>query len=217
MSKDKNVLDLQQLAISNGDAELVKLSARVNAGEVLTVMGPSGSGKSTLLQAIAGQLSAPFDFTGRILLSGEDITHKPAHRRHIGVMFQDALLFEHMTVEENIAFAMPKGRFANKQARINAIEVMLETVELNGMQKRSVSALSGGQQARVSLLRTLSSQPKAVLLDEPFSKLDASLREHIRTWTFEQLNIHNIPAVLVTHDKEDAIAAGGEIIELSKC
>ena len=132
-------------------------------------------------------------------------------------MFQDALLFEHMTVAENIAFAMPKNSHSNRKAKMEAIEEMLSAVDLAGIGERAVTSLSGGQQSRVSLLRTLASQPDVVLLDEPFSKLDLVLREQIRSWTFKQLKTRNIPAVLVTHDKEDALAAGGQIIELSSC
>ena len=151
------------------------------------------------------------------MLNGSDLSDKPAHLRRVGVMFQDSLLFEHMTVEENIAFAMPKGKFGSKEARNEYIAAMLENVGLQGLQKRAVSSLSGGQQARISLLRTLSSEPNAILLDEPFSKLDSNLREQIRRWTFEQLKHQNIPAVLVTHDSDDAVSAGGEIIELTTC
>ena len=210
-------LSLEKLVISRAENALLNVNACVEKGQVLTVMGPSGAGKSTLLQAIAGQLYEPFSVSGIIKINNNVINRKPAHLRKVGMMFQDALLFEHMTVAENIAFAMPKTSHSNPHARMEAINTMLSAVELESMGQRGVNTLSGGQQSRVSLLRTLASAPDVVLLDEPFSKLDLALRGQIRSWTFEQLKARNIPAVLVTHDKEDAIAAGGQIIELSPC
>jgi len=210
-------LSLEKLVISRADNVLLNVNACVEKGQVLTVMGPSGAGKSTLLQAIAGQLYEPFSVSGIIKIDNNVINRKPAHLRKVGMMFQDALLFEHMTVAENIAFAMPKTSHSNPHARMEAINTMLSAVELESMGQRGVNTLSGGQQSRVSLLRTLASAPDVVLLDEPFSKLDLALRGQIRSWTFEQLKARNIPAVLVTHDKEDAIAADGQIIELSPC
>ena len=210
-------LSLEKLVISRAENVLLNVNACVGKGQVLTVMGPSGAGKSTLLQAIAGQLYEPFSVSGIIKIDNNVINRKPAHLRKVGMMFQDALLFEHMTVAENIAFAMPKTSHSNPHARMEAINTMLSAVELESMGQRGVNTLSGGQQSRVSLLRTLASAPDVVLLDEPFSKLDLALRGQIRSWTFEQLKARNIPAVLVTHDKEDAIAAGGQIIELSPC
>ena len=210
-------LSLEKLVISRADNVLLNVNACVEKGQVLTVMGPSGAGKSTLLQAIAGQLYEPFSVSGIIKINNNVINRKPAHLRKVGMMFQDALLFEHMTVAENIAFGMPKNSHSNPHARMEAINTMLSAVELESMGQRGVNTLSGGQQSRVSLLRTLASAPDVVLLDEPFSKLDLALRGQIRSWTFEQLKARNIPAVLVTHDKEDAIAAGGQIIELSPC
>ncbi|WP_394220532.1 ATP-binding cassette domain-containing protein [Alteromonas gracilis] len=211
------MLSLENIVIYRDNVELLNVNACVENGQVLTVMGPSGSGKSTLLQAIAGQLHAPFRCSGSIKINNVVINDKDAHLRKVGMMFQDALLFEHMTVGENIAFAMPEDAPKGKQARNNAIEELLGAVELEGIAHRAVNTLSGGQQARISLLRTLASQPDVVLLDEPFSKLDLTLRGQIRSWTFKQLQTRNIPAVLVTHDKDDAMAAGGDIIELSPC
>ena len=208
------MLSLENIVIYRDKKPLLQLSAEVAKGEVLTVMGPSGAGKSTLLQAIAGQLKAPFSIAGQIKINGVVINDIDAHLRRVGIMFQDALLFEHMTVGENIAFAMPADRQKNKQMKRDAINELLAAVDLDGIADRAVNTLSGGQQARVSLIRTLASQPEVVLLDEPFSKLDVALRGQIRSWTFSQLKARKIPAVLVTHDKDDALAAGGDIIEL---
>lgn len=208
------MLSLENIVIYRDKKPLLQLSAEVAKGEVLTVMGPSGAGKSTLLQAIAGQLKAPFSIAGQIKINGVVINDIDAHLRKVGIMFQDALLFEHMTVGENIAFAMPADRQKNKQMKRDAINELLAAVDLDGIADRAVNTLSGGQQARVSLIRTLASQPEVVLLDEPFSKLDVALRGQIRSWTFFQLKARKIPALLVTHDKDDALAAGGDIIEL---
>ena len=208
------MLSLENIVIYRDDKPLLQLSAEVAKGEVLTVMGPSGAGKSTLLQAIAGQLQAPFSVTGQIKINHVVINEIDAHLRKVGIMFQDALLFEHMTVGENIAFAMPDKAYKNKQLKHDAINALLVAVELDGIADRTVNTLSGGQQARVSLIRTLASEPDVVLLDEPFSKLDVALRSQIRSWTFSQLKARNIPAVLVTHDKDDALAAGGNVIEI---
>lgn len=208
------MLSLENIVIYRDERPLLQLSAEVAGGEVLTVMGPSGAGKSTLLQAIAGQLKAPFSIAGQIKINGVVINNIDAHLRKVGIMFQDALLFEHMTVGENIAFAMPADRHKNKQVKRDAINELLAAVDLDGIADRAVNTLSGGQQARVSLIRTLASQPEAVLLDEPFSQLDVALRGQIRSWTFSQLKARKIPAVVVTHDKDDALAAGGDIIEL---
>lgn len=208
------MLSLENIVIYRDKKPLLQLSAEVAKGEVLTVMGPSGAGKSTLLQAIAGQLKAPFSIAGQIKINGLVINDIDAHLRRVGIMFQDALLFEHMTVGENIAFAMPADKQKNKQMKRDAINELLAAVDLDGIADRAVNTLSGGQQARVSLIRTLASQPEVVLLDEPFSKLDVALRGQIRSWTFSQLKARKIPAVLVTHDKDDALAAGGDIIEL---
>ena len=210
-------LTLKDLNIFKGSALLLSLDVTVKDGEILTVMGPSGSGKSTLLQAIAGHLEAPFSFTGSISIDGTDLANKPPHLRGVGFMFQDALLFEHMTVEQNILFAMPGAKYQTNAIKREAVAKLLEAVELEGMQDRAVTTLSGGQQSRISLLRTLAAEPRAVLLDEPFSKLDAALREQIREWTFTQLRERNIPSLLVTHDEADAVSAGGQIVELLSC
>ena len=210
-------LTLKGLKIFKGSALLLSLDVTVEKGDILTVMGPSGSGKSTLLQAISGHLDTPFSFSGSISIDGADLANKPPHLRGVGVMFQDALLFEHMTVEQNIMFAMPSVKYQTKNSKREAVAKLLHAVELDGMQHRVVTTLSGGQQSRISLLRTLAAEPQAVLLDEPFSKLDTALREQIREWTFTQLRERNIPALLVTHDQADALSAGDQTVELLSC
>ncbi|WP_165721686.1 MULTISPECIES: ATP-binding cassette domain-containing protein [unclassified Pseudoalteromonas] len=191
---------------------LLSLNEQVNGGEILTIMGPSGSGKSSLLNWLTGTLPSSFKANGEVWLNGQNIDNTPPHLRHIGVLYQDALLFSHLTVAGNIAFAMPKG---NKKQRLEKIEYALEQVGLKDMGNRHPDNLSGGQQARVALLRMLLSEPKAILLDEPFSKLDTQLRVDTRELVFSQIRDHKLPAIMVTHDHSDADAASGKLITLS--
>lgn len=204
-------LHINNLQLYRQNELLLNINEKVNGGEILTVMGPSGSGKSSLLNWLTGTLSNNFKAIGDICLNGESVSDLPAHLRHIGVLYQDALLFSHLTVAGNIAFAMPKG---NKQKRIETIEHYLETLGLKGMANRHPDTLSGGQQARVALLRMLLSKPKAILLDEPFSKLDTQLRVDTRQLVFDQIRNLKLPAIMVTHDHNDAEAAQGKVIHL---
>ncbi|WP_276754839.1 ATP-binding cassette domain-containing protein [Pseudoalteromonas marina] len=191
---------------------LLSLNEQVKGGEILTIMGPSGSGKSSLLNWLTGTLPSGFSANGEVWLNGKNINNLPAHLRHIGVLYQDALLFSHLSVSGNIAFAMPKG---NKKQRLEKIEHALEQIGLKGMVNRHPDNLSGGQQARVALLRMLLSEPKAILLDEPFSKLDTQLRVDTRELVFSQIREHKLPAIMVTHDHSDAEAANGKLITLN--
>jgi putative thiamine transport system ATP-binding protein len=183
------------------------LHLHVPAGEILTLMGPSGCGKSSVLAATAGTLASvseglqPLQFDGRVQLNGRDLTALPTHLRGVGLVFQDALLFAHMTVAENLLFAVPRTLpLAQRQARV---QQALQEAELSGMGERDPSTLSGGQRARVALMRALLAEPQALLLDEPFSKLDAALRAQLRPWVFAHVRERRIPVVLVTHDEQD--------------
>jgi putative thiamine transport system ATP-binding protein len=189
------------------------LSLDVPPGEILTLMGPSGCGKSSVLAAIAGTLASvseglqPLQLQGAVQLNGRELTHLPTHQRGVGLVFQDALLFPHMTVAENLLFAVPacgtngiSRTNAQRQARV---QQALQEAELTGMGERDPSTLSGGQRARVALMRALLAEPQALLLDEPFSKLDAALRAQLRPWVFAHVRERRIPVVLVTHDEQD--------------
>jgi len=204
-------LQIKHLQLFRHNEMLLSLNEQVNGGEILTVMGPSGSGKSSLLNWLTGTLPTGFNASGEVWLNGKNINNLPAHLRHIGVLYQDALLFSHLSVAGNIAFAMPKS---NKKQRLEKIEHALEQVGLKGMGSRHPDNLSGGQQARVALLRMLLSEPKAILLDEPFSKLDTQLRVDTRQLVFSQIREHKLPAIMVTHDHSDATAANGKVITL---
>ncbi|MGY3895285.1 ATP-binding cassette domain-containing protein [Aeromonas enterica] len=186
---------------------------QVAPGEVLTLMGPSGCGKSSLLAALAGVLPprGPLRLEGEIRLDEQLLTPLPPQARRIGMLFQDDLLFAHLTVAENLMFGMPatlKGLAARRAAALAA----LAQVALADQADKLPGALSGGQKARVSLLRALLAEPQALLLDEPFSRLDKPLRAAFRTLVFERLKAKGIPAILVTHDEEDA---PGTILDLT--
>ena len=204
-------LQIKDLQLYRQGTLLLSLDEQIAGGEILTVMGPSGSGKSSLLNWLTGTLPNGFTAIGEVWLNDENVSHLPTHLRHIGVLYQDALLFSHLSVAGNIAFAMPKS---NKKQRREKIEQALAQVGLAGMGDRHPDNLSGGQQARVALLRTLLSAPKAILLDEPFSKLDTQLRVDTRQLVFEQIRTHKLPAIMVTHDYSDAEAANGKVIHL---
>jgi|TARA_R100001369_G_scaffold8294_1_gene20337 putative thiamine transport system ATP-binding protein len=203
-------LRLEQISIVLAGRELLAVDATITPGEVLTVMGPSGSGKSTLLAYIAGFLDREFTPSGGVWLGERNLLNLPAEQRNIGLLFQDPLLFPHLSVSGNLCFGLPRHLKDKRQQVTQA----LEQVGLAGFESRDPATLSGGQQSRVALMRLLLSKPRAVLLDEPFSKLDTALRQEMRTLVFSQLREAGLPALLVTHDHEDANAAGGPVIEL---
>ncbi len=184
-----------------GQPLFAPMSLTVEPGTVITVMGPSGCGKSTLLSAIVGDLAPAFSASGDVCLDGESVLHLPMQNRRIGLLYQDDLLFPHMNVGENLGFALPRSM--PRHERQPRIDEYLSMAGLEGYARRDVASLSGGQRARVSLLRTLMAEPRAVLLDEPFSKLDTALRGQFRDWVFSVLQRNGVPALQVTHDVED--------------
>jgi putative thiamine transport system ATP-binding protein len=207
-------LDFADVSMRAGGRVLIRdLSLSVPPGGVAVLMGPSGSGKSSLLAWACGTLPAGLRAEGRVLLGGRDLTRLPPHRRSLGVLFQDDLLFPHMTVGENLAFGLSPD-LRGRAARRAAVEAALEEAELPGMARRDPATLSGGQRARVALMRVLLSRPGALLLDEPFGRLDAGLRSRFRRQVLDAAAARRLPVLLVTHDPEDAAAAGGEVIGL---
>lgn len=187
------------------------LSIHLEAGEIATVMGPSGAGKSTLLAAICGTLPPVFRASGSIRLNGRELKGVPVEDRGVGILFQDDLLFPHLDVFHNLAFALPAG--LRRREKSERIESALASAGLAGQGKRDVATLSGGQRARVSLLRTLLAEPQLILLDEPFAKLDQTLRQSFRDWVFARITDLGVPALLVTHDPTDR-PAGGPLLQL---
>ena len=209
-----NGLKLDDVTITLEGRELLRLSQDIRPGEILTVMGPSGSGKSSLLAYVGGFLDASFEARGDVWLNGQSLIAKPAHERHTGILFQDPLLFPHMSVGENLLFAISPS--VTGAERRETAERALTQAGLEGFFDRDPATLSGGQKARVALMRVLVSQPSALLLDEPFSKLDAGRRDQIRRFVFDEAKRRNLPILLVTPDEADAMAAGGAIVELDQ-
>lgn len=210
-----HALRLDAVSIALNGQNLLDISARVEPGETLTVMGPSGSGKSSLLAYIGGFLAPEFDASGHVFAGDVEITSLPAEDRHAGLLFQDALLFPHMSVAANIAFALP-AKIKGRSERRERAEAALSDVGLAFFGNRDPATLSGGQKARVALVRTLVSEPRMLLLDEPFSRLDAARRAQIRDLVFERARAANLPVILVTHDEADAKAAGGAVITIGE-
>ncbi|NHM19597.1 ATP-binding cassette domain-containing protein [Tritonibacter mobilis] len=205
-------LRLRALHIKHGDRPLLELDLTVPPATILSVMGPSGVGKSTLLAAITGQMSADFSLEGKILLNGRDLCPLPPQARRVGILFQDHLLFPHLGVGANLAFGLaPRVR---GRARRTRIKDALAEVGLEGFHDRDPETLSGGQKARVALMRMLLSEPDLLLLDEPFSRLDATLRSQMRDLVFTFARDRALPVLMVTHDAADAEAAGGPIVQL---
>jgi putative thiamine transport system ATP-binding protein len=176
------------------------LVLHIAPGTVHTLMGISGSGKSSLLAAVCGTLAEDMRFEGSVQLNGRRIDTLPTQARRVGILFQDDLLFPHMTVRENLLFATPRGEAATREALVLQV---LRDVEMADSLHADPATLSGGQRARVALARALLAQPQALLLDEPFSRLDAALRQRMRTLVFGMVQARGIPALLVTHDAED--------------
>ncbi|MFP5974137.1 ATP-binding cassette domain-containing protein [Enterobacter mori] len=185
----------------------------VPRGEIVTLMGPSGSGKSTLFSWMVGALSSDFKAQGELWLDERRCDTLPVETRGLGILFQDALLFDHFSVGQNLMLALPSR--IKGEARRERVEQALRSAGLANYSASDPATLSGGERARVSLLRALLAEPQALLLDEPFSRLDKALRTTFRTWVFDAVRARNIPAVLVTHDEED-IPPGGEVIEISR-
>lgn len=205
-------LELRKVSLLVGNRQLVAaFSLEVARGDIVTLMGPSGSGKSSILSLIGGDLPETFNVTGDVLLNGQSLLSMPAEARHIGRLFQDDLLFPHMTVSENLLFAVPR---LPKADRLAMVATALERAELSGFGDRPPHTLSGGQRQRVALMRALLAKPLAILLDEPFSKLDQALRAQMRDYVFNHIKARGIPALLVTHDRDDA-PPGGRVLEIS--
>lgn len=198
-------LILDKLTVTLAGRKLVHLDTAIPAGEVRCLVGPSGSGKSTALAALAGTLAPDFRWSGRALLDGAEITTMPPWKRRLGLLFQDALLFPHLSVAGNLALGLAPQAGEDRRARI---EAALERIGLAGSGKRDPAGLSGGQQARVALMRTLLSKPRALLLDEPFASLDRPLRREIRSFVFALAREEGLPVLLVTHDPEDVETSG---------
>lgn len=208
-----DMLDIRHLTISLAGRPLLALpSLTVEPGEVVTLTGASGSGKSTLLNWMIGDLDSAFSATGELWLNGRRCDGLPTEARRIGLLFQDDLLFPNLSTGQNLAFALP-ARFKDARARRLLVEKTLDDIGLGGFHDRDPATLSGGQRARVSVMRTLLAEPLALLLDEPFSRLDATLRAQFRSFVFQQIKRLRIPVLLVTHDLDD-VPPGGRVVAI---
>jgi ABC-type Fe3+/spermidine/putrescine transport system ATPase subunit len=191
----------------SGMAAVSDVTAEIEEGELFVLLGPSGSGKSTLLRAIAGLTTIDH---GRIVLHGRDVTNVGARQREVGFVFQNYALFRHMTVADNIEFALRARRVRRADRRRRRAE-LLKLVALEGYDQRLPSELSGGQQQRVALARALAHEPRVLLLDEPFGALDAKIREELRRAIREIQRAVGITTMLVTHDQDEAFSMADRI------
>jgi iron(III) transport system ATP-binding protein len=214
------LLEVSGLAVHFGEVHAVDgADLAVHDGEIVALLGPSGCGKTTLLRAIAGfeRVAA-----GRIELGGETLEGPgrsvPAHRRPVGLVFQDYALFPHRTVAGNVAYGLGASPWAfgsGRAARKARVSALLELAGLEGLEDRYPHQLSGGQQQRVALLRSLAPRPRIVLLDEPFSNLDPMRRQEMRTQVAALLRAEGVSAILVTHDRADALALADRVAVMS--
>ena len=192
---------------------LREVAFSVAPGEVLTLMGPSGSGKSTLFAWMIGALSGDFRARGELWLNERRCDTLPTEHRRIGILLQDPLLFDHFSVGQNLLLALPST--LKGTARRNAVKDALDRAGLAETYHQDPATLSGGQRARVALLRALLAQPKALLLDEPFSRLDVALRDNFRQWVFSEVRELAIPVVQVTHDLQD-VPADSSVLDMAQ-
>ena len=186
---------------SNNKPLFAPVSFTVAPGEVLTLMGPSGCGKSSLLSIIAGHISADFSYQGECYYQQQLLNNLPAEKRNIGMLFQDDLLFPHLNIWENLAIALP-NTVKKTERKKQALETLTQ-LNLLALADKTPMQISGGQRARISMMRMLLAEPAVVLLDEPFSKLDKSLRSEFRNWVFAQTISRQLPVLMVTHDADD--------------
>jgi sulfate transport system ATP-binding protein len=187
------------------------VSFAAEEGQITALLGPSGSGKSTVLRVIAGLESAT---EGRLWLAGEEQTFKRVQERRVGFVFQHYALFRHMTVRENVAFALSVRKVPKDESR-KRVDELLELVQLGAFGSRYPNQLSGGQRQRVALARALAPSPSVLLLDEPFGALDARVRQDLRRWLDELHRELGVTSLLVTHDQEEALELANHVIVMN--
>lgn len=194
----------------DGAPVLDAVGLEVAEHESVALLGPSGSGKSTLLRVVAGLLVPD---TGRVLWGSDDLTHVPPHRRRVGLVFQDAVLFPHRDVAGNVAYGLEAAGLPTAGRRARVAE-LLSLVDLDGFDRRAVDTLSGGQAQRVALARALAPRPRLLLLDEPFGALDRDLRDRLGAQVRDLLRELGIPALHVTHDPHEAALVADRVVRL---
>ena len=205
------MLDCQNLLVTYESTPVLQnLSIYIGAGEIVALTGPSGSGKTTLLRCIAGLEVVE---SGTILLSGEEITSKPAHLRRIGLVFQDNQLFPHLNVAKNISYSLMIQGTRQKLIDEKVTEV-LELVGLTHLSKREVFKLSGGEAKRIAVARALVAQPKVLLLDEPLNGLDKELHARLLADLGTLLRLRGTTTLHVTHDQDEANAIADRVLDI---
>ncbi|MFZ0409474.1 MAG: sulfate ABC transporter ATP-binding protein [Cyanobium sp.] len=196
-----------------GDFKAVDdLSLDVKTGSLVALLGPSGCGKSTLLRMIAGLESVD---AGHVYINGKEATTLSVQERHVGFVFQHFALFKHRTVRQNLAFGLELRQWSKPKIH-HRVEELLNLVQLGGYGNRYPSQLSGGQRQRVSLARALAVQPQVLLLDEPFSALDAKVRKELRAWLRQLQEQTGVTTVIVTHDQEEAMEVANTIVVMNQ-
>ncbi|MEB3326705.1 MAG: TOBE-like domain-containing protein [Synechococcus sp.] len=188
------------------------VSLDVDTGSLVALLGPSGSGKSTLLRLIAGLEEAD---AGRVWITGEEATSRSVQERQVGFVFQHFALFKHRTVRQNVGFGLELRGWQHDAIR-RRVDELLELVQLQGYGSRYPSQLSGGQRQRVALARALAVQPRVLLLDEPFSALDAKVRKELRAWLRNLHDEMHVTTVIVTHDQEEAMEVADKIVVMNE-
>jgi len=188
------------------------VSLDIDSGSLVALLGPSGSGKSTLLRLIAGLEESD---AGRIWITGEEATTRSVQEREVGFVFQHFALFKHRTVRQNVGFGLELRGWKHDAIR-RRVDELLELVQLRGFGNRYPSQLSGGQRQRVALARALAVQPRVLLLDEPFSALDAQVRKELRAWLRNLHDEMHVTTVIVTHDQEEAMEVADRIVVMNQ-
>ena len=205
-------LELQKLSLRWPDKPLLSdFSLTVTSGKIAMIQGPSGCGKSTLLSAIAGTSDTNLTITGDIILAKKRLNEAPPQHRRIAILFQEALLFPHLTVAQNLGFGLPSHM--TRAQRTTAITDALSQAGLDSYGDKDPAHLSGGQKARIAMMRAMLSAPHALLMDESFASLDPNLRAQFGTFVATTIARQNIPALLISHHPEDRQFATGQIID----
>jgi thiamine transport system ATP-binding protein len=203
------MLEVTDVTVRFGDRTVLDhVDLEVSTHEIVALLGPSGIGKSTFLRVVAGLLVPD---SGAVRLDGQDLTHTPAHRRHIGLMFQDEQLFPHLSVAANVGFGLRMQRRPAAEIHARSVE-LLALVGLAGFGERRVTNLSGGEAKRVALARALAPRPAVLLLDEPLTGLDRELHDRLVADLADVLRNTDTTAVLVTHDREEAAAIADRVV-----
>jgi putative thiamine transport system ATP-binding protein len=195
------MLEIINSSIKSKSWQIGLPTIQVKNAELLVVTGPSGIGKSTFLHWLLGKTVTHVNITGQIRVNNSDITQLAIEKRRVGLLMQDVYLFPHLSVQDNICFALPKNlSLASKKQRREKARAMLAQINLAHLATRYPQNLSGGERSRVGLIRALANQPQVMLLDEPFAALDPNTRQSVGEWAIEQLAEQNIPSVMVSHD-----------------